>query len=369
MQQRLVPIENQQRRGRGRETLRHHETEWRDRQVFLQSQGYMLRPRLRPGWTPSWIRTGVDVLRAEDGATTPIRPDLVDATRISDGRLVYLKRVNTEDTEYRIAKFLSSEDLRRDPRNHSVPILDVFTDPIDKSVSYMVMPFLRLFNRPPFQFVGEILDLGEQLLEGLVFLHENGVAHRDCAQKNLMMDADAMYPHGFHPVRDLYLPDGVTPAWPKSRLEKGVKYYYVDYGISSLIPKDSTNKLVTGTLGRDQEVPELSESIPYDPFKVDIFVLGNVFKEEIYDKYTNVGFLAPFILSMTKRRPEDRPNAQQLLCQWQAMRRKFWAIQKHWMVVSCDGRLIDQLFWHVASVIRTAVHLIKWLSGGRYLGS
>lgn len=32
-----------------------HEVKWRDRQPFLESKGYMLRPRLRPGWTPSWI--------------------------------------------------------------------------------------------------------------------------------------------------------------------------------------------------------------------------------------------------------------------------------------------------------------------------
>lgn len=30
------------------------EIPWRDRQVFLESRGYMLRPRYRPGWVPSW---------------------------------------------------------------------------------------------------------------------------------------------------------------------------------------------------------------------------------------------------------------------------------------------------------------------------
>ena len=31
-----------------------HEMFWRDHQVWLAEQGYMLRPRYRPGWTPSW---------------------------------------------------------------------------------------------------------------------------------------------------------------------------------------------------------------------------------------------------------------------------------------------------------------------------
>jgi len=34
------------------------EEEWRDRQVFLESKGYILRPRLRPSWIPSWTAIG-----------------------------------------------------------------------------------------------------------------------------------------------------------------------------------------------------------------------------------------------------------------------------------------------------------------------
>jgi hypothetical protein len=54
------------------QTLAEHEIAWRDRQPFLESKGYMLRPRLRPGWTPSWIRTGTYWRRAEDSAPLPV---------------------------------------------------------------------------------------------------------------------------------------------------------------------------------------------------------------------------------------------------------------------------------------------------------
>ena len=58
------------------QTLYEHEITWRDRQPFLESKGYMLRPRLRPGWAP-WLRTGTDWLRAEDSAPLPVsRNDL-----------------------------------------------------------------------------------------------------------------------------------------------------------------------------------------------------------------------------------------------------------------------------------------------------
>ena len=30
------------------------EVVWRDRQEYLESRGYLLRPRYKPGWTASW---------------------------------------------------------------------------------------------------------------------------------------------------------------------------------------------------------------------------------------------------------------------------------------------------------------------------
>jgi len=52
-----------------------------------------------------------------------------------------------------------------DPANHSVPILDTFEDLVDNSISYLVMPFLRLIDNPPFEVVEEVLDFVDQILE------------------------------------------------------------------------------------------------------------------------------------------------------------------------------------------------------------
>jgi hypothetical protein len=87
---------------------------------------------------------------------------IVDATRISDGKLVYIKEVKTGDSESRTTMALSALD---DPANHSVPILDTFTDHEDESVSYIVMPFLRLSDNPYFETVGEVIDFIDQVLE------------------------------------------------------------------------------------------------------------------------------------------------------------------------------------------------------------
>ena len=120
-------------------------------------------------------------------------------------------------------------------------------------------------------------------LQGLAFMHSKGVAHRDCSAPNIMMDATNMYPLGFHPVRDRFLNDVSTPAPVIPRSELGVKYYFVDFGISSYFPPGSQRELVLGTAGRDQDVPELSDEVPYDPFKVDIFTIGNVFRQTFYE--------------------------------------------------------------------------------------
>ena len=89
----------------------------------------------------------------------------MDATRISDGKLVLLKQVKSSSQELVIASLLSSEESRKDPRNHCVPILDIIVDTEDPSISYMVMPFLRHVDDPPFDTVGSVLECMEQLLE------------------------------------------------------------------------------------------------------------------------------------------------------------------------------------------------------------
>lgn len=84
---------------------------------------------------------------------------------------MYIKRVKTGDRESGIAIMLSSGALRDDPRNHCVPILDTFQDNDDPSISYIVMPFLRLFDDiPPFERVSDVVDFVDQLFEaGLRF--------------------------------------------------------------------------------------------------------------------------------------------------------------------------------------------------------
>ena len=133
-----------------------------------------------------------------------------------------------------------------------------------------------------FSSMRRVWPTGTTYLRAFFFFFANSPNSRDCVQNNILMDADSMYPEGFHPIALRRTPDYSGIAKYSSRTASGAKYYYVDFGISVHIPEALRPKLVTGTLGRDQDPPELSATVPYDPFKLDIFIIGNMFKREFH---------------------------------------------------------------------------------------
>ena len=76
-----------------------------------------------------------------------------------------IKQVSRGDEESRIAQMLGTVELRSDPMNHCVPVIEVIDDPSDDSTSYMVMPLPRNADLPPFQYMKEVVDFVDQILE------------------------------------------------------------------------------------------------------------------------------------------------------------------------------------------------------------
>ena len=78
-----------------------------------------------------------------------------------------LKKVNTETHphEVEISRFLSSEGLASDPRNHCVHLLDVLPDPKEEHTTILVLPLLRSYDNPDFVTVGEVVACLQQLIE------------------------------------------------------------------------------------------------------------------------------------------------------------------------------------------------------------
>ncbi|KAL5513541.1 hypothetical protein ACEPAH_3940 [Sanghuangporus vaninii] len=259
---------------------------WMKDDEYLLSHGYQLRPRFHPRWTPTWRGTNLSPVACED-SIAHFSSSVIDVKRFRDGKFFAVKR--TPDLcEAKIACMLSSMDRLQDPMNHCVPIYDCFPDIREQyGGSFIMMPLLRAFNDPPFVYVDEVIDFVRQMLQGLVYLHSQNVAHRD------LSDGDI-----------------TALACPRTRRDVGfVKYYFTDFGLSSYFDDPKFLRLVVGNRAQDTDVPELSNFIPYDPFPVDVFTLGNVFKRNFLDKYSNVEFLSSLCSEMTKPPPWLRPSA------------------------------------------------------------
>lgn len=101
-----------------------------------------------------------------------------------------------------------------------------------------------------------------------------------------MMDGRALFPKGWHPQLRATYPDGTemkNPS-PSRTASGGVRYYFIDFGISSR-DKDQ----VLGIDGQEP-APELSATVPYDPYKLDVYVLGMAYRHLLLE----VGLFLPF---------------------------------------------------------------------------
>ena len=96
----------------------------------------------------------------------------MDAVRIQNGRQAMLKKVLPEEDPYellitQLSSFASAQALKGGPKNHCVPLLDVFdlsqTSPDGRKL--VVIPFLRPFKNPRFQTYGEFVAFFIQITE------------------------------------------------------------------------------------------------------------------------------------------------------------------------------------------------------------
>ncbi|KAA1476520.1 hypothetical protein DENSPDRAFT_843513 [Dentipellis sp. KUC8613] len=330
---------------------------WRDRRDYLVSCGYDLRPRYHPGWVPSWKGTLRDPTFCED-CISLVDPHVIDALRINSSARVSIKYIRKNAKELEIAKSLTSPSLLEDPRNHCVPILDSFPDPFEPDAVLMVMPYLCPFDDPPLQTVGEMLDFMKQTLEGLSFIHSQNVAHRDCASANIMMEASPLFPEGHHPVRRYFSEDGIFPLTPLSRLSHPVRYYFIDFGISTRFAPDESH-LVTGAKGRDKELPELSRDVPYDAFKADVFILGNLYKKELLEKYHDLDFLSHLITAMTHRDPDRRPTVQFALSFFQVILETQYSYTLRSRLRPKDENVVERVVYDTMAMAKETFYHLK----------
>ncbi|RDB20135.1 hypothetical protein Hypma_012979 [Hypsizygus marmoreus] len=339
-----------------------NETVWRDRYHFLLSRGYKLRPRYHPEWTPSWLETSADPWNCEDGIEQ-FAPMVMDATRQGDGKVVCLKRSERKSDEVEIGRYLSSSHVSGSRRNHCVEILDFFSDPLTPNVQYIAMPVLRSFDDPEFGTIGEVVDFVTQVLEGMEFMHSQLVAHGDLTGPNIMMDARPILPHGWHFVADHCTPNGLDPLTPLSRIDRPVRYVIVDYDVSIRM-RPGQPHLINDNGGRDRDPPELATRRPYDPFKLDVFTLGNVYNKEFYQKYLGLDFLADLMKEMMTPDFSKRPSAHAALQQWLMVRSSLNVSMARWRLRRQSESIGERVVLDTVAAARESLHSVKRLFHG-----
>ncbi|KAF8748835.1 Protein kinase domain [Rhizoctonia solani] len=296
------------------------EERWVSFQPYLLSKGYQLRPRYRPDWIPSWkINTSLLASDCEDSIDCmPLR--VLDATQVASGRRVIIKMLVPEqgqgEDELIVLAHFSSLKLKDHQDNHVVPCLDSFPIPGVQSGSFVIMPLLGQYNKPPFKSLAEVHDFLQQLFKGLIFMHANDTVHRDIASPNIMMDPQPLYDEPFHPFHKALSLDTQRIIYPKhSRLEKRLRYYFIDMGSATWFRDLSLPRLTTGRLARIL-APEQKADRPYDPFAVDTYQLGMVIKHDIIPQNSALDFLKQLAEEMTHSDPTSRPpltKAQQFM--------------------------------------------------------
>jgi len=239
---------------------------------------------------------------------------VVDAIRKNDGKYVAIMNLPRDGHEHKIFKHLTDAQRSSGKYYHIVPMLDSFWDGREPALEFFVMPLLREYYIPPFEAVSEVLDLFKQLLEGLTFMHSVGVAHRDCSNGNIMMDAPSVFPNGFHPCNTTKDRLGFrrVKTIPRYKAPGPIQYYFIDFG-NSRHYEGNDDHLVIGDDGADRDVPEMTDVDFYDPFPADVFILGNVFKKRFLPEYRNIAFLSPLVDAMTATDPAARPSAEEAL--------------------------------------------------------
>lgn len=98
---------------------------------------------------------------------------MLDAVRIEDDSQVMLKQVKRSwyPEEVNLHQYLLSEPLGSDPRNHTIPLLDILHVPDDEDTDILVMPLLCACDSPAWKTVGEVVAFIAQIFEASATLY------------------------------------------------------------------------------------------------------------------------------------------------------------------------------------------------------
>ncbi|KAJ7502438.1 hypothetical protein B0H11DRAFT_1907015 [Mycena galericulata] len=305
---------------------------WHDHCDWLKERGYLLRPRCRPDWVPSWVEDPKKNMMLCEDWQPNTACKVMDATRIFDGLVVTLKPLDTADrssrrNSYRLVVFRRTPGIR--------PFQPLRPQSRCAGCS-------RPYDKPRFDTFGEAIEFFRQIFQAnnaFIFdrnlndsfpgppvyaQNRNNVAHRDGQSLNIMMDATPLYPKPYHPIRrerSRNFKHGVSTL---TRTQRPVKYHLIDFGLSR---KDSTGVHAGASIivGGDKTVPEF-RIIPgreilleCDPLPTDVYYMGNLIRFEFLEgswfaeKKIGFEFMRSLVADMVQGDPTLRPSMDEVV--------------------------------------------------------
>ncbi|KAF6753298.1 other/AgaK1 protein kinase [Ephemerocybe angulata] len=225
------------------------------------------------------------------------------AARDESGREVIIRMISgpTSSDELKIFQRLNSTKARADPRNHTLPVLEYLT--FDGFV-FVVMPrwgdsFTCDVDQLPFSAVSEIFDLAETLFEGLEFLHENCIAHRDITHGNTVMNV--IEPMVFSGRSDMRKPGDV-------------RYAYIDWDAAIIFPEGTDIRSVQVT--REIRTTTISAGLVEglsNPFKDDVRFLTKALARYLRVTENEIPSIGIFFEDVLSRDDRNLPSAKECL--------------------------------------------------------
>ncbi|GBE86804.1 predicted protein [Sparassis crispa] len=287
---------------------------WSEHYTYLARQGYQLRDRYRPDWSPSWLGTETNPEDCEDSVIA-LKMNSMDATR-QDGLCVRIKHVERGKNERKVVSYLKDTV---ESENY-VPLVEFLQDPLLPDKDFMISLYLRPFYNPGLTNASHMVDFVMQTLQCLAFLHGKQVAHRNCCADNIMMDASSMYPMGHHPVRLECARDGVSEAVLTNCIRRPVRYYFVDFSRASRFREGELRPYARVREDLDKCLPEYKMAINgrLDTFKADVYRLGKLYQTTFLGaQYLRAGWplasLQTLVTAMMHPQPEMRPTASRAI--------------------------------------------------------
>ncbi|KAI0252034.1 hypothetical protein BJV78DRAFT_1311117 [Lactifluus subvellereus] len=255
---------------------------WKDCYEEIDNHGYRLDDQYIPSPNPSRIRAS----RTFNSILSTGLVISVCARRKIDGLRVVLTWVPPMFSPPRLPE--------EDPRNHCVPLLCTIEVQNRGSHLLMVTPFLHPFDKLRFKTFADFVSFFAEICEGLQFMHEHNVAHRDCTAKRIMM------------IKSSEIPSDYGAQRPR-------RYYFIDLGLSrQYSTRDTADEPPSGSMNL---APECRTGTRCNPFRTDIYYIGKLVREKFIDVRRFHGFdsMGGLVGEMTQQEPENRPHIEDVV--------------------------------------------------------